>query len=398
MKQKLDPRAVARLKPHATDYDVWDSLEPGLGVHVFPSGAMSWTFRYRNPSGRQRRLRIGSVGGDGAVSLADAREAARTARREVELGRDPQEAKVERREADTVGQFAETYIERHAKVHKKSWQHDQRMLDADVLPTWRHRAMREITKRDVRALIDAIVDRGALSQALHVYRLLGKFFQFATQLDVVEHNIVRDVPKPSKTRIRERVLTPDEIRVFWTFTETLDPLERAIWRLRLLTGQRPQAEITQMEWAELDLDTQWWTIPASRTKNGRAHRVWLSQPAVEILRAIPRPEKTDGPRRRYVFRGWTQAHAVSNGTRVPLPDFQPRDLRRTMRTFMEADHIPARWAEEVQNHKQGGVAAHYNQHEYDREKQQALDHWARRLDAIIQNRDVATVLPFRSAV
>lgn len=59
----------------------------------------------------------------------------------------------------------------------------------------------------------------------------------------------------------------------------------ALLRLRLLTAQRG-GEVQGAAWAEIDLKTGWWVIPADRSKNGLAHRVPLSPPAVKVLKQL----------------------------------------------------------------------------------------------------------------
>ncbi len=38
-----------------------------------------------------------------------------------------------------------------------------------------------------------------------------------------------------------------------------------------------------MQWNELDLASGWWTIPATRTKNGLAHRVYLAAQSLRVI-------------------------------------------------------------------------------------------------------------------
>ena len=57
-----------------------------------------------------------------------------------------------------------------------------------------------------------------------------------------------------------------------------------IGKLLLLTGARRE-EIAAGTWAEIDLDAKLWTVPATRSKNGEAHEIPLSQTAVEISKA-----------------------------------------------------------------------------------------------------------------
>src|SRR5665213_892237 len=93
------------------EYPVKDS--PGLFLRVSPVGVKSWTLRYRNVAGQQRRLTLGSYPD---VTLAVAREKAAKRRAEIGDRIDPaQIKKVERVEAkarrvSTVSQLIERYL------------------------------------------------------------------------------------------------------------------------------------------------------------------------------------------------------------------------------------------------------------------------------------------------
>jgi hypothetical protein len=95
-------------------------------------------------------------------------------------------------------QCAEIYMERHAKAKKKSWRNDRAILNADILPVWRHRLRKDITRRDVRELLNAIVDRGAPIHANRVRACWSKLFKFVITEDGVEVNPVADVPHWSR--------------------------------------------------------------------------------------------------------------------------------------------------------------------------------------------------------
>jgi integrase len=51
-------------------------------------------------------------------------------------------------------------------------------------------------------------------------------------------------------------------------------------------------EIRGATWDEIDLDTGLWTIPASRMKAGKEHRIPLTDDAVALLRRLPRMKGT----------------------------------------------------------------------------------------------------------
>ena len=84
-------------------------------------------------------------------------------------------------------------------------------LGGEVLPYWKHRLARDITRRDVRERIEAIAKRGPIF-ANRVRAMIHKLFNFAIQHDIVEHNPVAGTARPGIERKRDRVLKEDEIR------------------------------------------------------------------------------------------------------------------------------------------------------------------------------------------
>jgi integrase len=396
MPTNLTARTVANLKPRATAFYQSDTTISGLAVRVAPDGAKTWSLRYR-VGRRQRRLTLGSYA---VLTLADARQRAKDALKLVSAGVDPGQTKQDRRDADTVSDFAKTYIEKHAKPRKKSWKVDQRRLNIDVLPLWTHRLMKDITRRDVRELLDAIAARPAPIVANRVRSLLHKLFNVAIELGIVEVNPVTATRRPGVEQQRDRVLTHDEMRTFWTACDAL-PLEmRAAWTLRLLTAQRG-GEVYGMHWQDVDLEGGWWTIPAGLSKNKLAHRVPLSAAAVDILREVRAKAdermKTQKHPKPSVFvlrtargkRQQAEAAATFN-----IDDFRGHDLRRSAASSMASSGVSRLVISKILNHVERGVTAVYDRHSYDAEKRIALDAWARTLTNIIEQKDSATVVAF----
>jgi len=71
------------------------------------------------------------------------------------------------------------------------------------------------------------------------------------------------------------------------------------------------------------------------------------------------------------------------------------DLRRTMATSVAGIGFTGELIGKVLNHVDRSVTAIYNQHHYDREKQQALEAWERKLLAIVTGEKVGNVVEFR---
>ena len=156
-----------------------------------------------------------------------------------------------------------------------------------------------------------------------------------------------------------------------------------------------------MKWIDLDLDGDWWTIPATDTKNGEPHRV----PLVGRVKDIIKAQRTDDEEAsEFVFVG-SGASLRDRAKKAPAAiakalgiDFRGHDLRRTAATRMAAAGVPRDHIAKVLNHVEGGARATrvYDRHSYDAEKRMALEAWERTLTAIIERKDTGKVLPFTS--
>ena len=141
----LTDRQVRSVAPQPTPIDVRDGHTRGLILTVLPSGRRQFSVRYRF-QGKQRRLVLGEFP---RLSLAKARK---RADKELVAIRDGGDPAGERRAArakrtDTVATLAENYLVKHARKFKKSASEDERILTANVLPSWSDRSVRDLTRR-----------------------------------------------------------------------------------------------------------------------------------------------------------------------------------------------------------------------------------------------------------
>jgi integrase len=67
-----------------------------------------------------------------------------------------------------------------------------------------------------------------------------------------------------------------------------------------------------------------------------------------------------------------------------IADFTPHDLRRTAASHMTSIGIPRDTVAKVLNHTERGVTAVYDRYGYDREKREAVELWAARLEEIMR--------------
>ena len=381
MRKLLTAAFVESIKPSDRRVEYWDAKLTGFGLRVTENGIKTWTVLYRH-QGRLRRLTIGTYP---TLGLADAREVARRALRDAQLGLDPATAKQQARSADTFAELARLYLDRHSKVNKRSWSEDERILDHDLLPAWRNHKAAEISRRDVIVLLDGIVARGSGIMANRVRALVSKIYNFAISRDIVEHNPAYRVAHPGAEHQRDRVLSEAEIKALWTVLDSEPRKIANAFRLSLLTAQR-KGEVLGMTWDELDLGGAWWTIPAARAKNGLAHRVPLGPQALAIL-SETRAGANGSP---YVFPGGRASLPLLN-LQKPLRRIKAssgvnvkfHDLRRTAASHMTGIGIERLVVGKLLNHVERGITAVYDRHSYDAEKRGALLKWDRRLIEIV---------------
>lgn len=419
---RLTDRGVQSLKARQTRVDVWDETVPGFGVRLAPSGRKTFVVLYRH----QRRLRRLTLGVYPRLSLADAREKARHALGAVANGTDPAAVKQKASRAETFGELAATYLEKHAKKRKRSWPADEDMINRELLPLWKHSRATEITRQDVRSLLETVAERPAPILANRLLALIRKMFNFGVSRELLSVNPAWQLERPAKERTRQRVLTEDEIRAVWAAFDAEAAAGRlaaaTYYKLRLVTAQRGQ-EVERMRWCDLDAAARVWTIPAEFSKNGLAHRVPLSSLAWRLLDDLKAATEADRERvnagralkswaplepSRYVFPsprrvngdqpwGRNLQNAIdrireSSGVR----DWTGHDLRRTAASQMTASGIPRLTVAKILNHADKGVTAVYDRHGYDSEKRAALEAWRRRLEVMFQGkRGSATVVPIR---
>ena len=126
---KLTKRAIDSFR-YDGGWDVrWDDDIPGFGVRVYPSGKKAFVLSYRT-KGRKRLMVLGRYGAD--LTLDQARERAQKHLVNVRDGTDPLEERQKAAQGRTFGGLITSYIERHAKVHKKTWRDDEQRLDRHI--------------------------------------------------------------------------------------------------------------------------------------------------------------------------------------------------------------------------------------------------------------------------
>ena len=431
-KIKLTKTTVEKL-PHAEkgkQVDYFDSELDGFGIRVSATGKKYFVRRLIGI----KRVRV-MIGSHPIKTAEEARSEAIKYLGAMESGTDPNKLKREKVRLEeesklniTVKELISEYIEKHAKPSKRSWNEDERILNKDALVAWGKRKAVDIKKRDIVLLLESIIERGSPGSANNNFKIIRKMFRFAVQRDIIEHSPCDGVVMPAPLNRGDRVLNEAEIKNIWVNLDSChssDKIRRAL-RLILVTGQRP-GEVIGMHRSEID--GRWWTVPAERSKNKKAHRVYLTDTAIELIGRLkvidkktgeekdigfifPCPKKFKEPKeddtvlkersmgrlsisqvvsRNLAFPVKVNGKQVYDKARKPITEnklgiaaFTPHDLRRTAATFMSQIGIMDEIIDAVLNHTKQGIIRTYNLNRYDKEKQMALETWERKLNSIIR--------------
>ena len=391
---RLNPRRVTALTEPGRHADGGN-----LYLNVTKTGAKSWVFFYRI-AGKQREMGLGPAG-PGGVSLADAREAAAKARALLAAGIDPLVARKEERtaarvaeaRATTFGAYADDFVALHEgefrnPKHVAQW----KMTMGDTYcRDLRKLAVEEIATDDVLAVLKPIWNEKR-ETANRIRQRIERI------LDAAKVEGKRSGENPARWKGHLAMLLPAHgkaskghframpWRAVPNFMAALGEREGIAARaleLVVLTAAR-SGEVRGMTWAEVDLDRAIWTVPASRMKAGREHRVPLSPAAVAVIEAMKplRPRRAEAVAGALVFPGLRRA-PLSDMTlgavlkRMEAPS-TVHGFRSAFRDWAaEATQAPAEVAEMALAHAVGSatVQAYLRSDLFDR-RRDLMDRWA----------------------
>ncbi|YBV97401.1 tyrosine-type recombinase/integrase [Phyllobacteriaceae bacterium JZ32] len=441
MAKALTGASLTKLKADPSKrLEIPDGVLTGLYLVIQPTGRKSWAVRYR-AHGKPRKLVLGNYLAGDNVELAGAelkkiRTEAADILEQVRQGNDPaiqkQIAKKQAHEGSEADlkrfdNVARLFLARYAKPKNRSWKETARLLGlipdkgkialaetekekaalADdphsfeavkkgVVDKWAHRPIDSITRAEVIAALDGMVDRGSPIIANRTLAALRKLFNWAIQRDLLKVSPCEKVKPPAAEKARDRVLSDQELKALWQASEAMGWPFGRLFQMLVLTGQRRE-EVGSMEWREIDGNT--WVIPRDRVKTDKAHEVPLSGTAVGILEQLPRISGSD-----FVFTtngkspvsGFSKAkdaldakmleimrkeaeEAGTDPAAVTLEPWRLHDIRRTVASGMAKLGISLAVIEKILNHTSGsfgGIVGVYQRHEFSEEKRRALDAWA----------------------
>lgn len=285
----LTSNEILKAKPREKDFTLHDG--DGLFLLIKTTGKKLWRFRYQRPnSGSRTNLSLGSYP---ALTLAIARQIRDQHLTTLAQGMDPQqqqELASEQRQIELDSIFS-TVATNWFHIKSRSVTEDYakdiwRSLEKDVFPAIGSIPVQEIKARTIVEALEPIKARGALETVRRLVQRVNEIMIYAVNTGLIDANPASSVgmafEKPKKQNMP--TLRPEELPKLMRSLamSNLSIQTRCLIEWQLLTLVRP-SEASGARWAEIDLDTKLWTIPAERMKAKREHIVPLPPQALEIL-------------------------------------------------------------------------------------------------------------------
>jgi integrase len=384
---KITQTAVAglTLADGKNDAIHFDDALPGFGLRLRRSGdkvLRSWVAQYKR-AGQTRRVLLGSAG---VLSAEKARAAAKKVLAEVALGGDPQSERVERRQKDRLtlrGVVEQFLADKKEAVRPRTLGELTRYLTGRHFKPLHGMPVDTVSRKDIAARLVVIKREHGTVTAQRARTALSSSYGWAMRQGLVEHNPTINAGDLPTSKPRERVLADQELAAIWNASGRPFGYDKLV-RLLILTGARRQ-ELGSMTWDEIEDGA--WTIPAERTKNGRAHRLPLMPMAMDIINSVPRlvsRAQLFGTRGTG-FGGWSRCKEDLD-KRCGVTGWRLHDIRRTVATRMADLGVQPHIIEAVLNHHSGhkaGVAGVYNRSRYERDVRNALAMWEDHIRALV---------------
>lgn len=355
----------------------------------------SWVVRFRSPKGKTREMGLGSAD---HVPLAEARVAADDAKAMARRGVDPIEQRLEQKRAlaqpspspMTFRKAAEAYI----AAHKSGWKNDKHAAQwAATLSAYAHPVFGDVPVADVTVThVMAVLDPIWTTKTETASRVRGRIESILDWAAVRGHrsaenparwrgHLQKALPARSKAQpVRHHPALPyADAPDFMRALMRIDAIGAQAFAFCILTATRTN-EALRARWEELDTDAGVWTIPATRMKAGREHRVPLAPQALTVLDTVRPFTVASG----WVFAGASNDKPLSNMAftmtlrRMGKSDITPHGFRSTFRDWAaEQTDAPKEVAEAALAHVVGDkVEAAYRRSDLFEKRRALMASWA----------------------
>lgn len=267
----------------------------GLQLRVRANGTKSWQFKYKRPTdGKSTKLSLGTYP---QLSLANARKKTNELLELIAKEIDPKQHKVTQ-QSDNIKMYQNSLFNvatqwfelKKDSVTPEHASREWRTLEKYIFPELGKTPLAQITAPLTISTLRCLEAEGKLSTVKRICQSLNQIMDYGTNSGIIHANPLSKIIKVFKKHQVKHMPTiePEKLGVFLDKLYLADRIEDKtkiliLWQLHTMT--RP-AEAVSAKWQDIDLESKLWTIPAENMKKRRAHRVPLTQEAINLLNAI----------------------------------------------------------------------------------------------------------------
>ena len=276
-------------------------------------------------------------------------------------------------------------------LHRDNWKDGgkteslwRRSLGDYAIPTLGRKLVSEITSADVLAVL-APIWAHKRPTAMKVRRRVSAVMRWAIVEGHRDDNPAGDaitaaLPRGGHTTNHLRALSFADVGTAITAIRDSNarPATKLAFELLTLTACRSN-EVRLAEWSEIDLNTATWTIPASRTKAEREHRIPLSKQSVIVLETARGEMLEDLGLIFPSQRGKPLTDStISKLLRENGIGCVPHGMRSSFRDWAaECSDVPREIAEHALGHVEGSASElAYRRTDYIERRRELMQQWA----------------------
>lgn len=343
--------------PDAGKRDTYhDTKTKGLQLRVTHTGVKTFSVFKRTKCGKPERITLGRYPD---MTIDQARRKTMEICLAISEGSNPAEEKRLSRAEMLFSDLFEEYLERHAKIHKKTWEEDLEKYQNHLAGKIGKMKVSAIDKSTVALLHSAITKQQYPIAANRILALISSVFGWAISIGICESNPALGIRR-NREKSRDRFLQGDELpRFFQSLAEEPNTTVRDYVLISLLTGAR-RANVCSMRWNDINFDRAEWRI--EETKNGTSQTVALSPEAIEVLQHRKQYVKSE-----FVFPGTGKNGHLAEPRkgwerilkRAGIADLRIHDLRRTLGSWQAKTGASLAIIGKSLNHKHQNTTAIY---------------------------------------
>ncbi len=285
----ITERKIKYLEAGKSRQIVWDN--GGFGIQVAPDGEKSFVLEYRF----NEMTKMITLGIYPEMSLETAKQQAVKAFEMIIQGVDPEEkglpapgdspAKPSTSQKQTLDQIREKATQQLGKLKEKASETLKEIKTSETFGKFKEKAAAKLG--EIRERVEKKVKQAEKKPSPEEVAKQAEKKVIPIKREAEPPAAEKEDKPPSLKDQFGRILDKGELKTVWSGLANSDmpPAPQRDVKLLMVTAQRYE-EVVPSRWADFDMVSKWWTIPGEFTRNGKKHRVSLTNMALDLLRKV----------------------------------------------------------------------------------------------------------------